>query len=170
MSGQTRALLYKYILKMCSNSSTTWSNHVQLLCQKYHLPSPLQLLESEAPWSKNTWKCLVNTTIVVYYENKLRTEAKSNSKMNYLNVQLSGLSGRPHPALLNIFTTHDARKLRHHLKFLTGDFLTNERRANDQPGLDPSCTLCLAPLESTEHVLMSCRATADIRQRESFQN
>ena len=36
--------LVKYILKMCDSTSTTWSNHVQLLCQKYGLTSPLHLL------------------------------------------------------------------------------------------------------------------------------
>ena len=157
--------LVKYILKMCNQNSTTWSNHVQLLCQKYNLPSPLKLLEHETPWSKDTWKCLVKTTITAYYENKLRAESKSNSKMNFLNVQLCSLSGLPHPTLQNIVTTQDARKLRHHLKFLTGDFLTNERRAIDHHGADPSCSLCSSPLESTEHVLVSCGATVETRQR-----
>ena len=78
--------LVKYILKMCNQNSTTWSNHVQLLCQKYNLPSPLKLLEHETPWSKDTWKCLVKTTITAYYENKLRAESKSNSKMNFLTT------------------------------------------------------------------------------------
>ena len=87
--------------------------------------------------------------------------------MNYLNVQLSGLSGHPHPALLSSFTTHDVRKLRHHLKFLTGDVLTAERQALDQPHLNPACKLCPAPapVESLEHVLTSCRATSEIRDR-----
>ena len=155
----------KYILKMCSTNSTTWSNHVQLLCQKYNLPSPLQLMEKQAIWPKVSWKCLVKTSVTVYHENKLRTEAQFNSKMNYLNVKLVGPSGRPHPVLLNISTSQDARKLRHHLKFLTGDFLTAERRAADQPGLDKSCKLCFATVESAEHVLVACRATAEVRQR-----
>ena len=34
-----------YILKMCDSNSSTWSNHVQLLCQQYGLPPPLSLLE-----------------------------------------------------------------------------------------------------------------------------
>ena len=37
--------LVKYILKMCSSTTTTWSNHIQILCQKYNLPSPLHLLQ-----------------------------------------------------------------------------------------------------------------------------
>ena len=157
--------LVKYILKMASTSSTTWSNHLQILCIKYGLPSPLFLMENEAPWPKETWKSLVKTKVTIYFEKSLRRQSIPNSKMKYLNIELSGLSGRPHPALHNILTTQDARKLRHHLKFLTGDILTAERLALDQPHLDPSCKLCLDPVESSEHVLVNCSATADVRRR-----
>ena len=153
-----------YILKMCSSNSTTWSNHLQLLCMKYSLPSPLSLLQS-APWSKESWTCLVRTKVTIWYENDLRRQSQRNSKMNYLNVQLSGLSGAPHPALRDINTTQDVKKLRLHLKFLTCDFLTNERLSLDQPSLSPACRLCQAPVDSIEHVLAVCRATNDVRSR-----
>ena len=110
--------IVQYLLKMSDHKSTTWSAHVRLLCLRYSLPDPLQLL-SENPWSKAKWKLLVKTKIVVYFENKLRAIAKKNSKMNYLNVQISGLSGSPHTALININTTQDALRLRCHLKFIT---------------------------------------------------
>ena len=95
----------KYILKVCESSSSTWSNHVQLLCHKYNLPCPLKLLELPVPWSKSDWKCLVKTKVTAYHEKEMRSSAASNSKMQYLNVQLCGLIGHPHPALLNIFTS-----------------------------------------------------------------
>ena len=85
--------------------------------------------------------------------------------MNYLNVKLSGLTGASHPALHNIYTTQDVKKLRLHLKFLTGDLLTNERLSIDQPTLSPACYLCDAPVESIEHVLVVCRATSEVRSR-----
>ena len=87
-----------------------------------------------------------------------------NSKMRYLNVNLLGLAGAPHVALLNINTTQDARRLRYHLKFLTGDYLTAERLAIDQ-AQSPKCKLCDAPVESIEHVLTRCLATAETRRR-----
>ena len=61
--------------------------------------------------------------------------------------------------------TQDAKKLHLHLKFLTCDFLTNERLSSDRPNLSPACVLCSASIDSIEHVLVSCRATADIRSR-----
>ena len=84
--------------------------------------------------------------------------------MKYLNVQIFGLSGAPHPVRLNINTSQDALKLRHHLKFLCGDYLTSERLSLDQ-GLSPHCKLCLAPVETIEHVLTLCRGTRAIVER-----
>ena len=80
-------------------------------------------------------------------------------------MSVSGLSGRPHPILHNIQTTQDVKKLRTHLKFLTCDFLTNDRLAKDKPGFSSACELCLKNRDSIEHVLASCTATAEVRQR-----
>ena len=84
--------------------------------------------------------------------------------MSYLNVQLHGLSGRPHPVLQHIYNTQDIKKLRLHLKFLTNDYLTNDRLAIDRPGSSPACSLC-GSMDSIEHVLLSCRATDSVRSR-----
>ena len=80
-------------------------------------------MEEGADWSKKTWKTLVDNAICIYHENKIKELAKSNSKMKYLNITLNGLTGRAHPALLNIFTVQDTKKLIIHLKFLTGNFV-----------------------------------------------
>ena len=89
--------------------------------------------------------------------------------MRYLNVQILGLSGRPHPILHNVCTTQDVKKLRLHLKFLTCDYLTNERLAKDRPYLSSTCDLCTDHgtdcTDSIEHVLTSCKATREVRSR-----
>ena len=157
--------MVEYILKMCSSNSTTWSNHVQLLCLKYGLPSPLTLLQNSFAMTKPTWNATVKTKVTIWHEKELRRISAGNSKMQYLNVQLASLSGRPHPVLQNISTTQDAKKLRLHLKFLTCDFLTNERLAIDQPSLSPACKLCGASIDSIEHVMVSCSATTEVRCR-----
>ena len=150
---------------MCRRNSITLSNHIQLLCQKYDLPSPLSLLQTSPPWSKESWNCLVRTRVTVWHETDLRRKSLKNSKMKYFNVQLSGLSGASHPSLRNIFTTQDVKKQRLHLKFLTSDFLTNERKSIDQPNLSPACVLCKDPVESIEHVMVACKATKEVRDR-----
>ena len=52
-----------------------------------------------------------------------------------------------------------------HLKFLTGDFLSNERLNLDQPHRSPACQLCDAPVESSEHILVVCKAMQDVRSK-----
>ena len=41
----------------------------------------------------------------------------------------------------------------------------NERIAQDQPALSKACSLCLDPVDSIQHVLVSYRATSDVRSR-----
>ena len=151
-----------YILRMADEKSVTWAAHLRMLCLKYDIPDPLKLLDSGDLWSKLTWSILSKTRITVYFESMLRQQAATNSKMNFLNVKVLGLSGTPHPALLNITTTQDVLKLRPHLKLLSGDLLTRERESLDT-GSSPQCKLCHAPVEDIEHVLVHCSKMADIR-------
>ena len=95
------------ILKL---SNTSHIPAIYFLCQKYSLPSPLGLLKSGSLWTKQAWNTLVRTRVTVWYEKEFRRLSLSNSKMQYRNVQLNGLSGAPHPCLLNINTTQDVKK------------------------------------------------------------
>ena len=67
----TVSAMVAYILKMCDTKSTTWSNHIQILCLKYGLPSPLLLLQS-SPWPKASWSCLVRTRVTIWHKKDLR--------------------------------------------------------------------------------------------------
>ena len=60
--------------------------------------------------------------------------------------------------------SRSVEKMRIHLKFLTGDLLSFEKLARDRGG-NPSCRLCPAPVENTEHILTECKATSEIRER-----
>ena len=146
---------------MADEKSTTWSAHLRTLCLKYKLPDPLELLQNGKIWDKTKWTTMTTTLVTVHFERSLREEAKRNSKMQNLNVQVQGLSGAPHPALLNVKSMQDVQKIHHHLKILTGDFRTAERLALNN-GTSPQCKLCLAPVESTAHALTECSATSDI--------
>ena len=157
--------IIKYILRMCEQNSTTWANHIRILSERYGLPCPLLLMEKKTVCTKESWKLLIKTRITAFFEKSLREASQSNSKMQYLNVKLLGLSGRPHPALQGIFTTQDVIKLRIHIKFLVGDYFHAQRLALDQPHLSPACKLCSAPVETSEHVLVTCSATAECRRR-----
>ena len=108
---------------------------------------------------------MVKTRVTVWHETDLRRNSLSNSKMMYLNLQVNGLSGAGHPAIRGINTTQEAKKLRPHLKFLTSDIMTNERRALDQPHLSSAYDLCGSSIESIEHVLTICSVTQETRDR-----
>ena len=156
--------IVRYILMMSDDKSTTWSQHLRLLCRQYQLPDPLKLIQSSSLMSKSEWKTLTTTRVTVFHEKELREKAVRNNNLQYLNVQLQGLSGRPHASLQYISETRDAMKFRAHMKLLTGDFLSYELLAN-QRGSDPRCRLCPSPLESTQHILTECLATSELRER-----
>ena len=161
--------IVKYILMMTDNTSLTWAAHVRILCQIYQLPDPLALMQG-VPWPKERWKALVNTRITVHHERVLRGKALSNWKLSFLNVQMTGLTGRHHPVLSGLFTTHDVSRLRPHIKMLTGDYTCYATLARDR-GTDPQCKLCpptssgLPPSEDIEHVITRCKGTADVRNK-----
>ena len=130
----------KYILMMSDNSSVTWAVHVRILCQTYQLPDPLALMEGDL-WPKNRWKSHIQTAIRVHHEALLRRKALSNSKLTFLNIQLTGLAGRHHPILSGVHTAQDVVKLRPHVKMLAGDYLSFSTLARERGG-NPECRLC----------------------------
>ena len=161
--------ILKYVLQMGDEKSLTWSIHARSLFKLYNLPDPLLLL-SQAPWSKDRWKdhytCLVRSC----HEKNLREMAKNNSKMQWLNVSMTGLSGNSHPILHNIHTTRQVEQARPQIKMLCGDYLNVDRLVKDRKSGDPTCKLCpLNPSDPTPdtlpHLLTKCKATATIRER-----
>ena len=158
--------IVKYLIENSPANSRTWSNHLKILSRRYQLEDPLQYLKRDPP-KKAEFKELILTKICSFYEHELREQAKSNSRMNFLNVSVLGLRGRPHPAIQNIKTTHDVTKSRPHIKMLAGDYLTYQVRAK-QSGGSPHCRCCSDPLKPDEdipHILLHCSAYKEIRER-----
>ena len=86
--------------------------------------------------------------------------------MKYLNVSLTGLRGRTHPALSNIVTTQEVQKSRIHIKMLVGDYYTYDVKSTSSGGL-PHCRSCSDPTsrEDLTHILTQCLAYREIRER-----
>ena len=162
--------ILKYLLMISDSSSLTWSAHLRLLFQIYQLPDPLTLLSSPL-WPKETWKILIKTTITAFYEAIWREKASRNSKLFFLNVQVTGLAGRPHPVLSGVMSTQEVVRSRIHVKMLSGDYPCNSYMGSDR-NEDAFCRLCQslaphlpAPCEDMVHLLTRCRGTADTRTR-----
>ena len=159
--------IVKYLLENSSENSRTWSIHLKYLSNLYGLRDPVECLKLDPP-SRSQYKEDVLVKICAYYERELRNLAINNSRMQYLNVSLSGLRGRHHPALANIITTSQVQKSRIHLKMLSGDYFTYEMKSK-QSGGSPHCRCCCStsppPQENLEHILTNCEAYSEIRER-----
>ena len=158
---------------MSDSSSVTWSAHLRVIFLMYSLPDPLILLNSP-PWPKVRWKQHTMAAVTSHHERLLRLKAASNVKLQYLNVQTLGLSGRPHSVLSWVQTTRDVTLIRPHLRMLAGDYPCYSYLAHDR-GFPPHCRLCTRQAqpqpqhqpeeEDLTHILTRCRATVETRQR-----
>ena len=156
--------IVKYILSNSPENSTTWAINFRHICRMYNLDDPLSYLTRD-PLSKSQFKENVITRITAFHENDLRSQAIGNSKMGYLNVSLSGLRGKHHPCLSNIITTEDVRKLRPHLKFLSGDYLTYQVKFDQTKKGTPLCKICRQENETICHIISICSAYDATRTR-----
>ena len=122
---------------------------------KYELEDPLICLGCFA-LTKTPWKQLITTKITAYYKKDLRSKSQSNSRMEFLNTNLFGLSGRQHPAIQNMKSSWEVKISRAHLKFLSGNYITYAVKA-EQSGGSPKCRICnTGNNETLSHVILSC--------------
>ena len=161
--------ILRFLMENSAPNSHTWARHIRILAEQYEIEDPLTAIQ-QAPPTKSEYKQYIITKITVHHERRLREIAATNSKMKYLNVNIKGLNGRPHPALQGVSKTNDIKKLRAHIKILCSDLYTSEVKAKYQGG-SPHCTLCegdsknKTPIENIYHIVMVCNAYSHIRRR-----
>jgi hypothetical protein len=154
--------IVKHLLSTSPDNSRTWSINLRHISKMYNLEDPLSCLQRDPP-SKSTFKETVLTKISAFHENELRSKARDNDYMKYLNVSLSGLRGRHHPSLSNIITTEEVRKLRPHLKLLSGDYLTYQKKYDQSKQGSPICRICRLENETICHITAICPSFDNIR-------
>ena len=121
----------------------------------YGIEDPLKCLEKPAP-PKTIYKKDIIIKITAFHERELRELSKDNDAMQYLNVSLLGLTGRAHPSITGVTTSHEVKKMRPHIKMLCGDYPTYEI-ISSQSGGSPDFRLCTNSLsESIEHLISKC--------------
>ena len=143
--------IVKYLLSNSDENSRTWAVNLKHISKMYGLEDPLTCLSRDPPPKS--------------HENELRNLATQNSKMKYLNVNLTGLRGRHHPSISDIITTNQVKKLRPHLKFLSGDYLTYQTKFDQSGQGSPICPICRTGNETYSHILVICEAFEPIRLR-----
>ena len=86
--------LAKNILATHPDSSKSFFVIVRKLCQKYCLQSPLSLLEN--PPTKSSFKSLVKSRVLDYYNKIYREEVQSKSSLHNFRIEYMSLC-KPHP-------------------------------------------------------------------------
>ena len=125
------------------------------------MQSPLECLATDPP-SKSEYKEFVLTKITAHYERALRHDTCNNSCMD---MDMTGLRGKHHPAIANIKTTVEVAKMRPHIKMLCGNLLTYGMKFEPSGIGSPQCRLCDHQFESISHIVGSCPRFYDIRER-----
>ena len=156
--------IIEYLLQNSPSNSHTWARHVRNLASIYDIKDPINLIDTVPP-SKKEFSNYIRTKITVNIERKLRASAAANSSMQFFNINLKGLDGRPHPTLFHINSPRDALRARSHMKFLCGDVYTFEKKDKYQGG-GSTCRLCSnQEVENTIHIVSTCLAYSELRGR-----
>ena len=122
----------------------------------YGFDDPSFCLTQDPP-PKSVYKENIRTKIIAFHENEQRQSAKNSKCLKYFNTELHGLTGRCHPAIQNVMTSEDVKKMRPHIKFLTGNYLTSKILFEQSGKGSPLCNWCLSGQEQDYcHILTSC--------------
>ena len=153
------------ILSSDPDSSKSWFvSNIRHLCTKYSLPSPLQLLQN--PPSKNSYKKMIKSKIIDYWETHLRAEAAPKPSLIYFKPSFMSLSS-PHP----MFTTcgsnpFETNKSTCQAALISGRFKTDLlARHWVQENPEGHCVICpnLGLKDTLEHFLITCNTLMPTR-------
>ena len=161
LPGSFINLIAKSKLLTATPSSGSWFLQVRKLCILYGLPSPLSLLEF--PLSKHSYKSLVKSKVVDYWETLLRGEAAKlqGSSLRYFKPQFMSLT-KPHLLWRTCGSNpYEVHKAVTQARMLSGRYMTDKLSRH---WTQNSLGLCSVPgcsgedVGSLEHFLLECPA------------
>ena len=148
---------------------STRSPEIRKLCIQYNLPSPLSLLTDE-PTTKESFKRLVKSKVLDWWENKLHQDVNKLSSLNFFRSNYYSLK-TPHPIYSSCPSSiYETNKAIVQEKMLSGRYrscwLERHWSANNPGG---SCSLPICRLNPTpgtlSHILTECKDLDPARQR-----
>ena len=154
----------------CSTlSSTKPSSHswfIQNICDQYSLPDPMSTLTN--PPTKSSYKNKVKSSIIHFWETKLRQKASSLDSLIFFKSQFYSLS-KPHPIWTSAGSNpYEVKKACVQARMLSGRYRTcwlSRHWTSDSCG---SCSLPICSLDPTpgtlSHILTECPDLAPARQ------
>ena len=150
-----------HTLLTSSPTTQSWFIQVRNLLLQYHLPHPLYLLQD--PPSKETFKRLVKSRVIDFWEKKFRAEAALLSSLRYFHTTFLSLV-TPHRLFKSAGPNmYEVSKAKVQLLFLSRQYPCGERvrhwALDNKEGFCsyPPCTE-MKVLESPEHILLTCQA------------
>ena len=157
-----------YQLSMAKPSSGSWFLQVRDLSIKYSLPAPVSLLQY--PMTKCSYKKLVKSRVIDYWEGHLREEAYKlrEGSLKYFKPEYMSLI-KPHPLWSTCGSNpYEIHKAVVQAKMLSGRYVTDKLARHWR---ENSSGLCSIPgctghnIGSLEHILLVCPALSEARHR-----
>ena len=154
--------LYSIAIKNCTlPPKESWFSSLAITCNKYGLPSPLEILTHPPP--KIAFKKQVKTAVIAYWTARLRNKAETMSSLDYLRVSHIPLGRGPHPIWLSCISPNDTRPAVIQAKMLVGIYRScyRERHWCNTSG---KCKLqgCENPRGDVLHMFTSCSFLANV--------
>ena len=164
------SLLHQHAVRMLTvakPSSMSWFLQIRDICLLYSLPHPLRFLQN--PLTKTTFKSLVKSKVIDYWEIELRRKASSLRSLPFFNPEFMSLS-RAHPIwVTSKGNPYETNKAIVQARFISGRYRTETlcRFWSNNP--DGVCLLrsCLNKQlkEDVIHILVTCASLACVRDR-----
>lgn len=149
-------------LAVKSIDSNSWYIAIRRFLIKYSLPEGQSLLDD--PPTKTKWKAIVNRCVNSYWCSRLKERASLYPSLQYLNAE-DYVPGKKHWLIQHTREVRDITRLKTKLKLVTGSYILQINRACfNQNQVDPTCMICHNDEETTEHFILSCKASAEVRK------
>ena len=84
----------RFVLNNVKENSFSWFCMIRHTCTQYALPTPLEIMES--PPTQSSFKSLITSRVIDFWENKLRESAANLPSLLYFKAAFYSLA-KPHP-------------------------------------------------------------------------
>lgn len=157
-----------YQFAMAKPSSGSWFLQLRDLSIKYSLPSPISLLEH--PMTKYSYKKLVKSRVIDFWEGHLREESYKlrEDSLKYFRAEYMSLM-KPHPLWSSCGSNpYEIHKAQVQAKMLSGRYVTDKLARHWRENSSGICSIpgCTGQdIGSLEHMLLFCPALSQARDR-----
>ena len=133
----------------------SWWHQASIMCEKYNIPSPLEILNSKM--SKNQLKVFFKKKVSSFWFNYYRSLCPSYSSLRYFDTTKL-IPNKPYPYIIHSGSSEYLNsKNSTILKLLCGRYRLNSLRHKFNPNISPMCQMCLMNvIEDIDHFLFIC--------------